>query len=325
MSSLLLALPSKGRLHDQMNKFFDSSGLKLSRSGGKRTYSGFIEGIEKIEILYLSASEISGELLKGNIHMGITGIDLIEESRTSASKEVIMLSKLGFGKANVVIAVPNSWIDVENIKDLSEVASEFRSYNNRRMRVATKFKNITRNFFLNNGISNYRLVDSAGATEGSPAAGTSEIIVDITETGQTIEANNLKILNDGVMLESQSCIFSTPSDIWDGIDLGPVEKFLRIISARSEAINKAELFFDYTYDINDLEVNLFRKFNANFSKGSPELGEAITLIVPLSKVTSCSLYLTSLGYGPIRTSQPNFIYNKESISWNILKQSIEKA
>ena len=325
MSSLLLALPSKGRLHDQMNKFFESSGLKLSRSGGKRTYSGFIEGIEKIEILYLSASEISGELLKGNIHMGITGIDLIEESRTSASKEVIMLSKLGFGKANVVIAVPNSWIDVENIKDLSEVASEFRSYNNRRMRVATKFKNITRNFFLNNGISNYRLVDSAGATEGSPAAGTSEIIVDITETGQTIEANNLKILNDGVMLESQSCIFSTPSDIWDGIDLGPVEKFLRIISARSEAINKAELFFDYTYDINDLEVNLFRKFNANFSKGSPELGEAITLIVPLSKVTSCSLYLTSLGYGPIRTSQPNFIYNKVSISWNILKQSIEKA
>ena len=100
------------------------------------------------------------------------------------------------------------------------------------MGVATKFKNIRRNFFLNNGISNYRLVDSAGATEGSPAAGTSEIIVDITETGQTIEANNLKILNDGVMLESQSCIFSTPSDIWDGIDLGPVEKFLRIISAR---------------------------------------------------------------------------------------------
>jgi ATP phosphoribosyltransferase len=192
-----------------MNKFFESSGLKLSRSGGKRTYSGFIEGIEKIEILYLSASEISGELLKGNIHMGITGIDLIEESRTSASKEVIMLSKLGFGKANVVIAVPNSWIDVENIKDLSEVASEFRSYNNRRMRVATKFKNITRNFFSNNGISNYRLVDSAGATEGSPAAGTSEIIVDITETGQTIEANNLKILNDGVMLKVSLHFFNT--------------------------------------------------------------------------------------------------------------------
>ena len=325
MSSLLLALPSKGRLHDQMNKFFESSGLKLSRSGGNRTYSGFIEGIEKIEILYLSASEISSELLKGNIHMGITGIDLIEESRTSASKEVIMLSKLGFGKANVVIAVPNSWIDVENIKDLSEVASEFRSYNNRRMRVATKFKNITRNFFSNNGISNYRLVDSAGATEGSPAAGTSEIIVDITETGQTIDANNLKILKDGIMLKSQSCIFSTPNDIWDDIDLGPVENFLRIISARSEAMNKAELFFDYTKNTSDLEINLYRKFKAIFSKGSPDLGEATSLIVPISEITSCSLYLTSLGYGPIRTNQPNFIYNKESDSWNILKQSIEKA
>ena len=325
MSSLLLALPSNGRLHDQMNKFFESSGLKLSRSGGNRTYSGFIEGIEKIEILYLSASEISSELLKGNIHMGITGIDLIEESRTSASKEVIMLSKLGFGKANVVIAVPNSWIDVENIKDLSEVASEFRSYNNLRMRVATKFKNITRNFFSNNRISNYRLVDSAGATEGSPAAGTSEIIVDITETGQTIDANNLKILKDGIMLKSQSCIFSTPNDIWDDIDLGPVENFLRIISARSEAMNKAELFFDYTKNTSDLEINLYRKFKAIFSKGSPDLGEATSLIVPISEITSCSLYLTSLGYGPIRTNQPNFIYNKESDSWNILRQSINRA
>ena len=321
MSSLLLALPSKGRLHEQMNKFFESSGLTLSRSGGDRTYSGFIKGIKKIEILYLSASEISGELLKGNIHMGITGIDLIEESRTSASKEVVLLSKLGFGKANVVVAVPNSWIDVENIKDLSEVASEFRSYNNRRIRVATKFKNITRNFFSHNGISNYRLVDSAGATEGSPAAGTSEIIVDITETGQTIEANNLKILNDGVMLESQSCIFSTTSNIWDDVDLEPVEKFLRIISARSEAMNKVELFFDYIDDKDGLEINLYRKFKAIFSKGSPDLGEATSLIVPISEITSCSLYLTSLGYGPIRTNQPNFIYNKESDSWNILRQS----
>jgi ATP phosphoribosyltransferase len=193
------------------------------------------------------------------------------------------------------------------------------------MRVATKFKNITRNFFSNNGISNYRLVDSAGATEGSPAAGTSEIIVDITETGQTIDANNLKILKDGIMLKSQSCIFSTPNDIWDDIDLGPVEKFLRIISARSEAMNKAELFFDYTKNTSDLEINLYRKFKAIFSKGSPDLGEATSLIVPISELTSCSLYLTSLGYGPIRTNQPNFIYNKESDSWNILRQSINRA
>jgi len=325
MSSLLLALPSKGRLHEQMNKFFDSAGLKLSRSGGKRTYSGFIEGIEKIEILYLSASEISNELLKGNIHMGITGIDLIEEGRTPASKKVVMLSKLGFGKANVVIAVPNSWIDVESIKDLSEVASEFRSYNNRRMRVATKFTNITRNFFSKNGISNYRLVDSAGATEGSPSAGTSEIIVDITETGQTIEANNLKILKDGTMLRSESCIFSTVDEIWDHIDLKPVEKFLRIVSARSEAMDKAELSFDYTKESSELEISLYRNFKAIFVKGTPYLGDSVSLIAPLSELTSCSLYLTKMGYGPVRTSQPNFIYNRDSISWNILRESIKRA
>ena len=324
MKPLLLALPSKGRLHGQMNNFFSSSGLKLVRSGGKRTYSGFIKDIEKIEILYLSASEISNELLRGNIHMGITGIDLIEESRTSASKELVMLSKLGFGKADVVVAVPNSWIDVENIKDLSEVASEFRSYNNRRMRVATKFTNITRNFFSKNGINNYRLVDSAGATEGAPAAGSSEIIVDITETGQTIEANNLKILKDGVMLKSESCIFSSVSKIWNEIDLGPVEKFLRIISARSEALNKAELYFDYIKEDSDLEIDLYRAFKAIFVKGSPELGESVSLILPLSEIASCSFHLTNAGYGPIRTNQPNFIYNRDSESWNLLKESIKK-
>ena len=322
MSSILLALPSKGRLHEQMNNFFESSGIILKRSGGQRTYSGFIEGIDKIEIIYLSASEISSELLKGNIHMGITGIDLIEESRTSASKNVVMLSRLGFGKANVVIAVPNSWIDVDNIKDLSEVSSEFRSYNNRRIRVATKFRNITRIFFSQNGISKYRLVDRAGATEGSPAAGTSEIIVDITETGKTIEANNLKILNDGVMLESESCIFSSTNDIWKDVNLQPVEKFLRIISARSEAFGNAELLFDYVIDDKDLEINLFREFNASFINGSPNLGDSVSLISPLSMVPSCTYYLTSRGYGPVRTTRPEFIYNNESVSWNILKNSI---
>ena len=323
MSSILIALPSKGRLHELMNKFFESSGIILKRSGGQRTYSGFIKGIEGIEIIYLSATEISSELLKGNIHMGVTGIDLIEEGKTSASKDVTLLSRLGFGKANVVIAVPDHWIDVENIRDLSEVSSEFRSYNNRRMRVATKFSNITRNFFAKNCINNYRLVDSAGATEGSPAAGTSEIIVDITETGQTIEANNLKVLEDGIMLKSEICIFSSINDIWRDIDLKPVERFLRIISARSEALGNAELLFDYNKDDKDLEINLFREFNSTFVNGSPNIGESVSLMTPISMVPSCTYYLTSKGYGPVRTTRPDFIYNQNSQSWNLLKDSID--
>ena len=254
--------------------------------------------------------------------MGITGIDLIEEGKTSVSKDVTLLSRLGFGKANVVIAVPDHWIDVENIRDLSEVSSEFRSYNNRRMRVATKFSNITRNFFTKNGINNYRLVDSAGATEGSPAAGTSEIIVDITETGQTIEANNLKVLEDGIMLKSEICIFSSTNDIWKDVDLKPVERFLRIISARSEALGNAELLFDYSREDKDLEINLFREFNSSFVNGSPNIGESVSLITPISMVPSCTYYLTSNGYGPVRTTRPDFIYNQDSRSWNLLKNSI---
>ena len=153
MSPIRFALPSKGRIQEEMNKFFSSAGIKITKSGGQRTYIGGFKNYSDIEITFLSASEIAKELHKGNVHLGLTGLDLINELDSKKTNKVVSLLELGFSKANVVAAVPNSWIDVSNTKDLAEVSKDFIKIHDRRLRVATKFENLTRNFFLKNNIT----------------------------------------------------------------------------------------------------------------------------------------------------------------------------
>ncbi len=323
MKAITIALPSKGRIQEDMNRFLNSAGISIIRDGDQRTYTGHIKEFEDIKIRVLSANEIAMELQAGNVQLGITGLDLISELDNKISKEVIILSKLGFSKANVVVAIPNSWIDVSNTQDLSEVTRDFLHIHERRLRVATKFERLTRNFFNKKGINNYRIVESTGATEGSPSSGTSELIVDITSSGKTLEANNLRVLNDGIILKSEACIFASKSLDWGKFNLNPVEKLLRTISARSEAINKVEMLFEYLSYDDSLELDLFRKFNGIFSGGTPNLGDAVSLIIPEKKSSSCSQYLTSKGNGPIRINKPNLIYFNIDSAWQKLKTEID--
>ncbi|MCC8943113.1 ATP phosphoribosyltransferase, partial [Bradyrhizobium sp. Arg68] len=185
----VVAVPSKGRLQENAESFFARAGLTLSKAGGVRDYRGIIAGVDNVEIAYQSASEIAANLARGAVHLGVTGEDLVRESIPDADKRVLMIDGLGFGHANVVVAVPQAWIDVRTMADLDDVASGFREQHNHRMRVATKYINLTRSFFARHGVGDYRIVESAGATEGAPAAGTAELIVDITTTGATLAAN----------------------------------------------------------------------------------------------------------------------------------------
>lgn len=200
----VLAVPSKGRLQENAEAFFTRAGLSLAKPRGAREYRGTITGLDNVEIAYLSASEIASQLARGAVHMGVTGEDLVRESIVDADKRVLLIDSLGFGSANVVVAVPQAWIDVRTMADLDDVTSGFREQHNRRMRVATKYINLTRAFFASHGIVDYRIVESAGATEGAPAVGTAEMIVDITTTGATLAANGLKVLDDGVILRSHA-------------------------------------------------------------------------------------------------------------------------
>lgn len=202
--TLVLAVPSKGRLMDQTADLFAGAGMTLRKVGSERGYRGEIVGLEGVEVTYVSASEIAALLAAGRAHIGITGEDLIREQIADAEERVTLLAPLGFGRADVVVAVPAAWIDVRRMADLESASIVFHRVHGRRLRVATKYMNLTRRFFAAKGVTGYRIAESLGATEGTPAAGAAELIVDITTTGATLKANGLKVLEDGVILKSQA-------------------------------------------------------------------------------------------------------------------------
>ena len=211
---LIIAVPSKGRLQENADAFFRRAGLPLKRERGARDYRGRIEGIDDVEVLFLSASEIAGELGRGAVHLGVTGQDLIAESITDHEQAIETVTPLGFGFARVVVAVPQVWIDVETMADLDDVAQSFRARRGRRLRVATKYINLTRAFFARHAVADYRIVESLGATEGAPASGAADLIVDITTTGNTLAANALKVLRDGVILSSEAGLVASLRAGW---------------------------------------------------------------------------------------------------------------
>lgn len=206
MSGITLAVPSKGRLEELTREWFAARGLTITRPGGARSYLGAIETMPEVTVRFYPASEIARELIRGNIDLGVTGLDLIHETSETGPASVSIASKLGFGNADVVVAVPDAWIDVTHMHDLADVASDFRSRHGRWMRVATKYITITRQHFAQAGIAEYRTVESLGATEAAPASGVADIVVDITSTGSTLAANGLRVLEDGVMLQSEACL-----------------------------------------------------------------------------------------------------------------------
>ena len=214
MSALTLALPSKGRLQEQALQHLADAGLKVSQTQGARGYTATLSGVEKVNLVLLSAAEIASELLAGRVHLGVTGEDLLHETGGENQERIATVDRLGFGRANVVVAVPRAWIDVATMSDLDDVAHAFHARHHRRLRVATKYLNLTRAFFGRHGVAGYRIVESLGATEGAPAAGTAEVIVDITETGRTIRDNHLKVLDNDVILRSESVLVRSRTAPW---------------------------------------------------------------------------------------------------------------
>jgi ATP phosphoribosyltransferase len=211
--TITIALPSKGRMKDDASAIFERAGMTITAVGNDRSYRGRVEGWDDVEVAFLSASEISKELGNGTVDFGVTGEDLIREGLAEADKRVEFCARLGFGHADVIVAVPEIWLDVDTMADLGDVAADFRTRHGRRLTIATKYWRLTQQFFSSqHGIQLYRIVESLGATEGAPASGSADIIVDITSTGSTLRANHLKILSDGVILKSQACLVRARKD-----------------------------------------------------------------------------------------------------------------
>lgn len=212
--TITIALPSKGRMKEATLQAFADAGMTIQSIGNDRSYHGRVVENSDIEIAFMSASEIAKELATGAVDFGVTGEDLVREQIADADDYVSFCARLGVGQADVIVAVPDFWYDVNTMADLGDVATGFRQKHGRRLSVATKYWQLTRDFFSSkHGIQLYRIVESLGATEGAPAAGTADIIVDITSTGSTLKANHLRILDDGLILRSEACFIASKQSL----------------------------------------------------------------------------------------------------------------
>ncbi len=305
--TLTIAVPSKGRLQENAAKFFARAGLNVVQGRGARDYRGTIAGVPGVEIAFLSASEIVSHLAGGTVHLGVTGEDLVRETIPDADARVELLTPLGFGHANVVVAVPQAWIDVRTMADLEDVAAAFRARRGIRMRVATKYVNLTRRFFAETGVTDYRIVESLGATEGAPAAGQAELIVDITTTGATLAANALKVLDDGVMLRSEANLVASVGAPWNEATRETVRLILSRIAAEEEARTSREVRALVGGHKSDIAREAGKLFGARDIFGVLHDGP-LTLMCPAKQAAPLADWLIAQGAEHVTVGAHDYIF-----------------
>jgi len=312
MSALVIAVPSKGRLQENAQAFFARAGLTLLQPRGVRDYRGTIAEIDNVEIAYLSAAEITSQLAAGAAHMGITGEDLVREMIPDAKKRVVMIETLGFGNADVVVAVPQAWIDVRTMADLDDVATAFRLRHERKMRVATKYVNLTRAFFAEHGIIDYRVAESLGATEGAPAAGSAELIVDITTTGATLAANALKVIEDGVILRSQANLVAARIAAWDEGARGTARAILDRIAAQAQARAFREVRARIGGADGRLAATAQERFGATAPLGSASDAGVLTFHCPPDTIQNLANFLREQGAETVTVAGLDYVFTRQN-------------
>lgn len=329
---LIVAIPSKGRLQEQTLAFFERSGLSVRQARGARDYFGSIDGIPDAEVQFRSASEIAREVGAGNVHLAVTGIDLIHETLDAGDAEIRpgtrlddlaphpahIVTKLGFGHANVVVAVPQAWLDVVGMADLADVAARFRLKHHRPMRVATKYVSLTRRFLTGHGVHDYVIVESPGATEGAPAAGTAELIVDITSTGRTLAENGLKILDDGVMMRSEAALVASLAARWPAAATAAARSMLTRIAAdaRARAVKRIEAAIEPTAG---RIAAAAERFGA--SAPFPAAGRLI-LLCPARTVHGCAAWATAEGAATVAVSSVEYVFEAENPLFDALARRL---
>jgi ATP phosphoribosyltransferase len=315
---LIVALPSKGRLKEQVDGWLADCGLDVSMSGGARGYSASLKSLPNVQVRLLSAGDIAEALDCGDVHMGVTGEDLLRERGDGVDARVMLLRPLGFGRADLVVATPKSWLDVETMADLEEVAHDYVARTGRRMRVATKYLAQTRAFFARHGVADYRIVESGGATEGAPAAGSAEVVVDITTTGATLVANGLKVLADGVILKSQAQLAGSLRAAWDAGTLAAAEQLLRVVEARAAAKRSATLVWPQRSDAGESEI--IQQLVLEGASVRPS-----GLLVDADQAAPAAAKLTAAGLGPVTAARPDFVFDVSSPAAEAMARRISDA
>ena len=301
---VLIALPSKGRLKEQAEAWLADCGFQLEILGGVRGYRAALKGLSGAEAPLLSSSEIAAALEAGDVHLGVVGEDLLRERADDIDERVVLLQPLSFGHADLVVAAPQSWIDVQTMADVDEVAMAYLARTGRRLRVATKYAVQTRAFFARHGISDYRIVESSGATEGAPAGGAAELIVDITTTGATLQANGLRPLTDGLILKSRAHLAASLRAPWTRDGLTAARRFVRAVEAKTRARESAALNWPAEQDeLADAATAVFVERGA--ARGPNGL---LAARADLFEVADA---LGAAGVGPVSVSRPDYVFHAE--------------
>ncbi|MEM5517920.1 ATP phosphoribosyltransferase [Henriciella sp. AS95] len=300
MTRLSIAIPSKGRLKDNAEAWLAKAGFTLKQSGGERGYTAELKGLPEADVMLLSAREIAQGLIDGSFHLGVTGEDLLNDLSANLSADAQVIKRLDFGGADVVVAVPSAWLDVNTMSELEAAGALFRQRHGRRMKVATKYMRLTRNFFAQKSVGEYRLIESAGATEAAPSSGQAEVVVDITSTGATLKANGLKVLDDGVILKSQAGLAGSLKAVWDEESLGALQKLLASIEAFDSARDQKLLLAANSIPDSLLEGEGIRPISAN------------SVLVPSYMAVEIARRIADSGAGPVSISSCEFIFDQES-------------
>ncbi len=314
---MIFAIPSKGRLKDQVEAWLAECGFKLEMTGGARGYSAELSGLPGVSVRLLSAGDIAAGLDSGDLHLGVTGEDLLRERGDDMDSRVMLLRALGFGRADLVVTAPKSWLDVDTMADIDEVGHAHLAKTGRRLRVATKYVTQTRAFFARHGVADYRIVESSGATEGAPAAGAAELVVDITTTGATLAANGLKILSDGVILKSQAQLTASLLTRWTTEQLGSLQRLLSVVEAKGRAGKLATLVWPAEQDAaGQAAVAAF------VAKGGSRRANGALLAT--GDLFDAAAALAAAGVEPVTVSRPDYVFESRSAVLDRFAAALEK-
>jgi len=302
---LILAIPSKGRLKEQTEGWLAEAGFRLDADGGERGYRARIRELPEVDVRLISAGDIATAVEAGEVHLGVTGEDVLRERAPMLDDRVVLLRALGFGRADLVVAAPQSWIDVDTMADIEEVAHLYLARTGQRLRVATKYDRQTRAFFALKGVADYRIVESTGATEGAPAAGAAELVVDITTTGATLAANNLKVLSDGVILKSEAQLAASLSAPWRAEHLASLRRLVRVVEARGRGLSLAALRWPA-----ESEQKAEAATAAFLAKGAAR--QAGGLLAPAKLLFEVTAALAEAGVEPVSVTRPDYVFEASS-------------
>lgn len=309
MSRLRLAIPSKGRLKEQAEEWFADCGLPLEPLGGARGYAARIPALDGVEVLLMSAGEIAGGVISGELHLGVTGEDLLREAAPKLDAVVHLAMPLGFGRARLVVAVPKGWIDVDEVADLDDLGARREARTGEGLRIATKYTNLARRFLTAQGVGHYRIVPSAGATEGAPASGAADLIVDITSSGQTLESNGLKVLRDGVILDSQAQLALSLRAEWSETELASLRALMDAADARKRGRTMRVLSFSPVAGAGVIPPDVDRL-------------EPGVILCRASHAHDVARTLAAAGAGPVRISLAEFIFSAENPAFDAAKAAL---